>query len=211
MSCPRTARAVPERAAAAARRSRVTPPEQRSEDVAEVAKIDVVRRVGERAAVAARRVRAPGRRLLRVDGAEAVVHRALLFVAQDFIRLVDFFEAGFRVGVIRVGVRVILLRQLAECLLDFFFIRAAAHAQRFIVVFSHRVSVRLRKSITSLSIWYDEPDNESTACQHFLRRFYSRNTRPLRSAIPLAPPRLRRGYFRRPDARRRGVCRRCAP
>ena len=56
----------------------------------------------------------------RSPRAEAIVLRPALGVAQDFVRGLDFLEALLGGLVSRVDVRMVLARQAAVCLLDFF-------------------------------------------------------------------------------------------
>src|SRR3990172_1911992 len=72
---------------------------------------------------------------LGIARAEPVVLGALLRVAEDFVGLVDLLELVLGLFIAGVFVRVILLRQLAEGALDFFFGGVLAHAQDVVIVF----------------------------------------------------------------------------
>src|SRR5206468_9607712 len=63
-------------------------------------------------------------------GAELVVLLSLGRVAEDLVRLVDFLEAGFRRFVPGIDVGVVLARQLAVRLLDFFVGRGLGDPER---------------------------------------------------------------------------------
>src|SRR5262249_3380786 len=71
----------------------------------------------------------------------AVEGLSLLGVADDLVGGVDLGEAGCRLGVVLVGVRVVLLGELAERALDVRRARALGHAQDLIGV-AHPQSLR---------------------------------------------------------------------
>src|SRR5690606_28669224 len=73
----------------------------------------------------------------RKDTAKAIILDTLLRVAQDFVGFVDFLEFGFRLRVVRIGIRMIFFRQPAESLFDFFFTGVFAYAQNIIVILCH--------------------------------------------------------------------------
>src|SRR5439155_20019889 len=66
--------------------------------------------------------------------ADLVVLLPLLLVAQDVVRRGNLLEAVLRVLVPRVRVRVVLLRELAVCLLDLGGRRVLGHAEYLVVV-----------------------------------------------------------------------------
>src|SRR4029453_17136885 len=66
--------------------------------------------------------------------AELIVLFPLLRVAQNFVRLVDVLELGFRRLVVRVDVRMVLARDLSDRLLDFLVRCRFGHAKRGVVV-----------------------------------------------------------------------------
>src|ERR1700676_4331147 len=65
--------------------------------------------------------------------AEAVIGGALVAVLQDFVSFVDFLEARFAAGVARILVRVPFHRKLAECRLEFRFVRVPVDFKSFVV------------------------------------------------------------------------------
>ena len=66
--------------------------------------------------------------------AEAVVERAFLAVRQNRVSLAALFELLFRVGIVRVAVRVKLQRQLAVGALDLLLAGPAGNPEDFVVV-----------------------------------------------------------------------------
>ena len=72
---------------------------------------------------------------------EFVVFLALGGIAEDFVSLVDFLEFLFGGFFVLGDVGVILARQLAESLFDFFVGSGARHTQDFVIIFKlHRHS-----------------------------------------------------------------------
>src|SRR3989344_5543693 len=70
--------------------------------------------------------------------AELVILRALLLIAEHFIRLIDFFELLF---ITTLFIRVVLVSQLAIRLFYFVLSRSPNYAKRFIVVCGHTLSL----------------------------------------------------------------------
>ena len=111
------------------------------EKIAETGAAKVKLEIGDRFAGTTRPPRAPfparrrtkTRALLPV-GAEFVVSFALLGVAQDFVRLVDFLELFLRGLFVFGDVRVILPREFAEGLANLLVARAAPDAQCLVVI-----------------------------------------------------------------------------
>ena len=77
---------------------------------------------------------------LRIDASVAVliVGSPLLAVREDFVGFLGFLEVFFRLGIVRIAVRVMLHGQLAVGLLDFFFRGVAIDAENVVkVAFCH--------------------------------------------------------------------------
>src|SRR5580658_453978 len=66
--------------------------------------------------------------------AEAVVERALLRVGQYGVGLGDFFEAFFRIRIVRIAVGMVLHGELAISALEFHLARRTAHRQYFVII-----------------------------------------------------------------------------
>src|SRR6185503_19299507 len=62
---------------------------------------------------------------------------ALFLVADDFVGLADLLEAFHRLGIVGVGVRMMLLGERAESLLDLGFAGLLRHAKDFIWIARH--------------------------------------------------------------------------
>src|ERR1700690_1029236 len=71
--------------------------------------------------------------LLKRRMTEPVIGRALFAVLEDFVGLVDFLEAYFAGGVARILVRMPFHRKLAECRLEFGFVRSSLDFQGFVI------------------------------------------------------------------------------
>jgi hypothetical protein len=68
-----------------------------------------------------------------------VVGRTLLRVGEDLVGFLDFLEVLLGLGIVRIAVRMVLHRQLAVGLLDFFIGCVAIDAENVVkVAFSHR-------------------------------------------------------------------------
>ena len=67
--------------------------------------------------------------------AVAVVLAAFVGVAEDFIRLVNFFEFSFGFFIVGVRVRVVLPREAAKCFFYFVRLCGASDAKSAIIVF----------------------------------------------------------------------------
>ena len=67
-----------------------------------------------------------------------VVGRALLSVGQGLVGFLRFLELFFRFRIVRIAVGMVLHRQLAISLLDFFLRGVAVDAEDFVIVaFAH--------------------------------------------------------------------------
>ena len=112
-------------------------PPPAAEDVVEVERIGLrTGRVGP--AWAAARTAGAGRRVeMGIGGAKLVEVLALLGVAEDFERALDFLKLGLGRGVVRVHVRMVLPRELAIGLLDVVGRGVAFDAEGFVGVFGH--------------------------------------------------------------------------
>src|SRR5262249_3820182 len=101
-------------------------PEQVGEDVAHRGGVEV--EVAEAAEAAA------GAGAGRERAAAAVVLLALLGIAEHVVRLGDLLEAGLRLLIVRIAVRVVLARELAVGLLDFLGSGLLVNPERLVVV-----------------------------------------------------------------------------
>ena len=63
-----------------------------------------------------------------------VVLPALVRVAEDFVRFLDFFELLFGLFVVRVQVRMVFAGELAVCLLEFVFLGGSRNTEDFVVI-----------------------------------------------------------------------------
>jgi hypothetical protein len=143
---------------AAASRARPRPPglaEQGLEEIAVVApcspgsgtaELETRAEVGGRTKVLA----GPGSR------SELIISRALFGTAQHLVRLADFLEAGFGVGLL-ADVGMELARELAIGLLDLRLGRVARDAHDLVIVLEfHRAPVlRIRKNTMRTSQWVE--------------------------------------------------------
>ena len=65
---------------------------------------------------------------------KAVIHAALFRIGKDGISLAAFLELFFRIGIVRIAVRMKLHGQLAIGALDLLIAGAALHAQDFVII-----------------------------------------------------------------------------
>src|SRR4029077_3397978 len=64
---------------------------------------------------------------------EPVIGSALVAILEDFVGLVDFLETHLAGGVARILVRMPFHRELAECRLEFGFVRVSLDFKGFVV------------------------------------------------------------------------------
>ena len=65
---------------------------------------------------------------------KAVVRRAFVGIRQNRVSLAAFFEFFFRVGIVRIAIRMKLQRQLAIGALDLLLVGSAGHPEHFVIV-----------------------------------------------------------------------------
>src|SRR5262249_19763843 len=82
----------------------------------------------------------------RLRGTETIVVSPLGLVAEHVVGVLHFLEAGLRLLVTRVAVRVILAGQLAVRFLDRLLRGVALHAECLVVI-RHRLATSVRKGV----------------------------------------------------------------
>src|SRR5690606_40719000 len=92
--------------------------------------------------------------MLECGMAVGVIGTTLTLVGQDLVGLLAFLERGFRGGVPRVAVRVVLHRAAAIRLLQLLAPGGAGHAEDFVVVASQRDAV-IRDSLLVIQRYTD--------------------------------------------------------
>jgi hypothetical protein len=92
--------------------------------------------------------------------AQFIILSPLLWVAEDFVGLVDFLEFFFGSGLVLGDIGMISAGECAECLLDFRVARVSMHAENVVVVFEFNGHGWLRGNAAdhSPSPW---PDDEA--------------------------------------------------
>src|SRR5262249_40284396 len=109
-----------------------------TEDLAE----NIAERIGEAATEPAR---AGGRGMIYPGGPEAIVCRAPVGITQDLVSFLGFLETLFRLGIVRIAIRMVLHGEFAVCLLEVVFraiplqpedlvVVALSHAQSSVII-----------------------------------------------------------------------------